>query len=227
MRHKAMPAPSPRTRVKRTPGKAAYDPATIAAILDAQPVVHVGYTLADGPYVTPTLGWRVDDTVFWHGSSASRFLRAVDGAAACLTATITDAFVLARSGFEHSVSYRSVMVLGTARLIRDPAEKTAALRAFFDRQWPGRWDALRPMTPQELKATAVLAMPLTEASAKISKGFATEVAGDERWPVWSGLLPMHTATGAPVPDPACAPVPAPDHVTGWAYGQPPQEASAR
>jgi uncharacterized protein len=212
-------APSARTRVKRTPDKARYDASTIHAILDACPVVHVAYVIDGAPFVTPTLAWREGGRIFWHGSAASRMLRAVDGASVCLTATLTDGIVLARSAFEHSVNYRSVMVMGQATVTHDPKAKAAQLEHFVDLHWPGRWAALRPMTAQELKATSVLSMPLDEASAKVSTGMATEVAGDETWPVWSGVIPVTQSTGLPLADPAGLAVALPAHIRRYVFGQ--------
>ncbi len=212
-------APSPRTRVKRTPDKARYDAATIHAILDACPVVHVGYIIDGAPFVTPTLAWRNGDRIFWHGSAASRMLHSLDGAAVCLTATLTDAMVLARSAFEHSANYRSVMVMGHATLTEDPKDKEAQLRRFMELHWPGRWDALRPVTAQEIKATRVLSMPLDEASAKVSTGMATEAAGDETWPVWSGIIPVAQATRAPVQDALGVQAELPGYLSDYVYGQ--------
>jgi uncharacterized protein len=212
-------APSPRSRVKRTPEKARYDAATLHAILDACPVVHVGYVIDGAPFVTPTLAWRVADRIYWHGAAASRMLRSLDGAAVCLTATLTDALVLARSAFEHSANYRSVMVMGHATLTTDPKAKAAQLERFVELHWPGRWAALRPMTVQELKATSVLSMPLDEASAKVSTGMASEAKGDETWPVWSGIIPLTQTTGAPLADPAARPADMPAHVRDYVFGR--------
>lgn len=212
-------APSPRTRIRRTPEKARYDRVTVHAILDASPVVHVGYVIDGAPFVTPTLAWRDGDRLFWHGSAASRMLRATDRAAVCVTATLTDGIVLARSAFEHSVNYRSVMVMGQAEVTRDPVAKAAQLQRLVDLHWPGRWDALRPMTAQELKATSVLSMSLNEASAKVSTGMASEGAGDETWPVWSGVIPVMQVTGVPLADPAGTPAALPDHIRSYIFGQ--------
>ena len=193
-------APSNRTRLRRLYDKAAYDPATIAAILDAQPLAHVGHLVDGAPTVTPTLQWRDGDRVYWHGSSASRMIRAAMGQPVCLTVTLLDALVLARSGLEHSVNFRSVMVFGTAELIRDAAAKTRHLQRMFDQMLPGRWPQLRPMTAQELKATAVLSLPLTEASAKIGTGMPTDPPEDQSWPVWAGIIPISQGLGLPKAD---------------------------
>ena len=169
--------PTDRTRVRRLPERGAYDRATIDAILDAMPVAHVGYSIDGQPFVTPTLQWREGDHVYWHGSAASRMLRVIDGAPVCLTVTLIDGMVLARSAFNHSMNYRSVMLLGKAHAVTDPAVKEARLRTFVESQFPGRWDMLRPVTAQELKGTTVLGMPIDECSAKIRSGRAPRRRG--------------------------------------------------
>jgi nitroimidazol reductase NimA-like FMN-containing flavoprotein (pyridoxamine 5'-phosphate oxidase superfamily) len=189
------------------PKRGAYDRPTIDAILDEALVAHLGFTGDDSqPYVLPTLHARVGDEVWVHGSSASRTLRALgDGASACLTVTLIDGLVFARSIFNHSVNYRSVMVLGNARAVTDPEEKRAALAAFAERIAPGRWaDARRP-TAQELKATSILALPLDEASAKVRTGPPVDGDADHALDVWAGVVPVRLFRGAPVPDPALRP----------------------
>jgi len=210
--------PTPRTHARRLHEKAAYDRATIDAILDAMPVAHVGYVLDGAPVVTPTLQWRTGDRIYWHGSSASRMQKKATDAAVCVTVTLTDGMVLARSGLEHSVNYRCVMVFGTAVELSGVLAKTAALKAMMDQMFPGRWDALRPMTPQEIKATRILSLPLTEASAKISKGMPTDPPEDLAWPVWAGVLPILSVMGAPQPAPGIA-QPVPDHAARYRFGQ--------
>ncbi len=190
-------APSDRSRVRRTPDKAAYDKTTIHAILDAAPVAHVGYILNGAPFVTPTLQWREGDHVYWHGSAASRMLKAVNGADVCLTVTLTDGLVLARSAFEHSINYRSAMLFGQARLVTDPAEKAARLQTMVDQMFPGRWPLLRPMTDQEMKATTLLTMPIDEVSAKVATGMPEDEPEDRTWPVWAGIVPLITKLGIP------------------------------
>ena len=212
-------APSARSRVRRLHDKAAYDRASIDTILDAMPIAHVGYVLDGAPVVTPTLQWRIGDRIYWHGSSASRSLRKSSSAQVCVTVTLTDAMVLARSGLEHSVNYRCVMVFGQAEPVNDPAQKSDALRAMMETMFPGRWDQLRPMTEQELKATAILSLPLTEASAKISTGMPTDPPEDWATPVWAGILPIHLTMGAPEPDPNLAPDTAlPAHAANYRFG---------
>ena len=198
-------APSARTRVRRTPEKAAHDMATIHAILDAGPVAHVGYVVNGAPFVTPTLQWREGDHVFWHGSGASRMLRTVDGAEVCLTVTLTDGLLLARSAFEHSINYRSVMLLGRARLVTDPIAKEAHLKTMVDQMFPGRWPQLRPMTVQEMKATALLTMKIEEASAKVSAWMPEDPPEDRTWAVWAGIIPVITTLGHPEPAPDSVP----------------------
>jgi len=188
-------------RLRRMHERGAYDPATIHAILDAAPLCHVGHIIDGRPVVIPTFHWRDGDTVYWHGSAASRMVRAnAAGEAVCLTATLLDGFVFARSAFHHSANYRSAMVFGIPRKVTDKAEKLASLRGFTERLSPGRWDGLRPVTAQELKATAVLALTISEASAKTRSGPPGDDAEDVTWPIWGGVLPVHLAAGAPIDD---------------------------
>ena len=186
--------------MRRSPKRGTHARAEVHAILDAAPLCHVGYVIDGAPYVTPTIHWREGERLYWHGSAASRFLRQVDATAVCLTCSLMDGYVLARSAFNHSVNYRSAMVFGTARVVEDGAEKTNALRRFTDGLFPGRWEALRPMTTQELKATSVLWMDIDEASAKIRAA----PPGDPEEadvPVWAGVLPMRTTFVAAEPAP--------------------------
>ncbi|NLS15444.1 pyridoxamine 5'-phosphate oxidase family protein [Rhizobium sp. P40RR-XXII] len=189
-----------RTRVRRSPKRGSHAHADVHAILDAAPLCHVGYVVNGAPYVTPTLHWREDDHVYWHGSAASRFLRAAEDMPVCLTCSIMDGYVLARSAFNHSVNYRSAMVFGTARLVDDLEEKTDALRRFVEDLFPGRWDSLRPMTRQEVKATSVLRMKIDEASAKIRNGPPGDM-DEANHPVWAGVLPIESRLLPPQPAP--------------------------
>jgi hypothetical protein len=192
---------SDRVRLRRKPDRGRYDRATIDAILDAALVGHVGWVLDGQPFVTPTAIWRQGDRLYWHGSAASRMVRATKGGAAvCITATILDGLVLARSGLDHSVNYRSVMVLGRAYAVDDEAEMLAALEAFVEHLYPGRWAELRPATPSEIRQTTVLWTDLAEASAKIRADGAHDEPGDETWPAWAGILPVRLVTGTAVPD---------------------------
>jgi uncharacterized protein len=193
---------TPRTRLRRMPKRAVYDRERVHAVLDAGFVCHVGYVIDGQPYVTPTSYWRRDDVLYWHGSSASRMLRHLKGGVpVCVTVTHVDGLVLARSGFHHSVNYRAVMALGTARPVEDAKEKLAALEDFTERLLPGRWPELRPPTAQEIKATTVLWMPLEEVSAKIRTGPPVDDEEDYALPIWAGVVPIDTTIGAPLPDP--------------------------
>ncbi len=194
-------APTDFTRLRRMHERGHYDRDSVNAILDAANHCHVGHIINDRPVVIPTLHWRDGDEVFWHGSSASRMVRANGaGGEVCLTATIMDGYVLARSGYNHSINYRSVMCFGIPRLVNDPQEKMAALKIFVERLFPGRWDGLRPPNDYEIKATSVLAMKLTEASAKVRSAPPGDNPEDTSWPIWAGVLPVATIAGAPEPD---------------------------
>ncbi len=211
--------PSKKTRVKRLHARGHYDAETLHGILDATPICHVGYVFDGAPVVTPTLQWREGDHLYWHGSSASRMLETCDGAEVCVTVTLIDGFVMARSGFHHSCNYRSAMVFGHARKVSDPAEKELRLRNFVEKLYPGRWDMLRPVTPRELKATTMLGLDLTEASAKIRTGPPIDDEEDYALPIWAGVIPVAMQTLPPVPDPRNLPgLAAPDHVTGFRFG---------
>lgn len=188
-----MSAPSDRTRVRREPNRGMYDRETIDAILDEALYCHLGFVVDGQPYVIPTLHARRGDLLYVHGSSASRMLRhAATGAPMCATVTLLDGLVLAKSVFNHSIDYRSVVVLGVARQV-EGEEKTEALRLFTEHVAPGRWDEARQPTATELKATAILALPLDEASAKVRTGPPEDEPEDADLPVWSGVVPVHLA----------------------------------
>jgi nitroimidazol reductase NimA-like FMN-containing flavoprotein (pyridoxamine 5'-phosphate oxidase superfamily) len=194
--------PTERTQVKRLPKRGKYERETVFAILDAGFVCHVGFTVDGQPYVIPTNYGRSGDTIYLHGSAASRMLRTLsEGVPVSVTVTHVDGLVLARSAFHHSVNYRSVVILGTARLVTDPAEKMEALRVFTDHVMKGRWDDVRQPTEQELKATTVLALPLEEVSAKVRTGGPIDDEADYTLPVWAGVLPLEISVKEPVPDP--------------------------
>jgi hypothetical protein len=183
-----------------------YDDDTIAAILDAGVVGHLGFVVDDQPYVVPTLYARAGTVIYLHGSPASRAMRVLGaGAQACLTVTHLDGFVLARSAFHHSVNYRSVVVLGRAVEVTQPAEKMAALEAFMERVTPGRWAEVRPPDARELKATAVLRMDLGEASAKLRTGSPHDDDADLGGSAWAGVVPIRTVAGPPDAAPDLAP----------------------
>jgi uncharacterized protein len=193
--------PTERTQVKRLPRRGHYERETVYQILDSAFVCHVGFNVDGQPYVIPTNYGRSGDTLYLHGSAASRMLKTLStGVPVCVTVTHVDGLVLARSAFHHSVNYRSVVILGTARLVDDPAEKMEALRVFTDHVLKGRWDDVRIPTEQELKATTVLALPLEEVSAKLRTGGPIDDEEDYALPVWAGVLPLQTVAKSPEPD---------------------------
>lgn len=197
---------SPRNRVKRAPERGSYDHATVHAILDSAMLAHVSYVLDGQPFCTPTLIWREGAVLYWHGSSASRMIRHLaTGVQACVVVSHLDGLVLARSGFNHSANYRSAICFGTTELVSDPEEKMAQLLAATDRFYPGRSTSLRAISTQEVKATAVIRMPITEASAKIRAKNVGDDEEDGRHPVWAGVIPVTTVLGAAQPSPALLP----------------------
>ena len=193
--------PSPRATVRRNPRRASYEPGLVEAILDAAPVCHVGIA-ADGPFVLPMFHARIGGRVFLHGASTSRLMRALaEGAPCCLTATLLDGLVLARSAYHHSMNFRSVVVLGRASLVPDGADKDAALAAMVERLVPGRAAQVRPPSEPELRATTVVALPLDEASAKVRTGPPLDDEDDLQLPVWAGVVPLALRAGTPEPAP--------------------------
>src|SRR6266581_5305923 len=210
-------SPSERTRVVREPQRGVYDRESIYKILDEGFVCHVGFSVDTQPYVIPTLFARVDDAIYFHGSAPSRMLRNLsEGIPVCLTVTLTDGFVLARSVCNHSVNYRSVVALGKAAIVTTPAEKLGALHAFTEKILPGRWNDARQPNEKELKATSILRLPLTEASAKIRTGPPLDDATDCALPVWGGVIPLRLTAGTPIRDEKCdASIPAPAYVTQY------------
>jgi uncharacterized protein len=194
-------ATTERSRVRRHPERAHYDRDTVHAILDAALMCHVGYVIDHLPYVTPTLFWRDGERLYWHGSSASRMLRAQrDGIPVCLTVSHIDGLVLGRCAFRHSLNYRAVMVFGTARAIDDEAAKEAHFNGFIERLYPGRSRAMRPISPQELKATMLLSMAIEEVSAKIRDDGPIDLEGDYGADCWAGVIPIAQRLGAPIDD---------------------------
>lgn len=206
-----------RTRVKRLPNRGAYDRETIYAILDEGFICHVGYVMDGQPYVIPTGYARIGDDLYIHGSSASRMLRNLaQGVDVCVTVTLVDGLVLARSAFHHSINYRSVVVLGKAVLVEDAAEKDKALEAFTEHIIPGRWPEIRWPSELELKATSVLKLPIDEASAKIRVGDPKDDEEDYEMDVWAGVLPLATTPGEPIADGRLKEgTPVPEHVSGY------------
>jgi len=196
---------SDRSKVKRLPKRGSQERAEIYAILDSNILCHIAYVIDGQPFVTPTGYWREGDRLYWHGSSASRMLRnQSQGLPVCLTVTHFDGLVLARSGFHHSVNYRSVMAFGRASRIDDPREKEAAVNAYVERVFPGRNCELRPVDAQELKGTTVLSMVIEEASAKVRTGPPVDDEPDYALPVWAGVIPIKQTFGAALPDPRLA-----------------------
>jgi len=193
--------PSERATVRRLPKRAVYDRNQIDAILDAGLICHAGFVVNGQPYVIPSAYVRAGDQIYFHGSAASRMLRTLAaGAEACVTVTLLDGLVLARSAFHHSMNYRSVVILGKARLVEDRAEKWEALRLFTNHVARDRWEEVREPNEQELKATVVLAMPLSEATAKVRRGGPLDDEGDYSFPVWAGVAPVLTRIGPLKPD---------------------------
>jgi nitroimidazol reductase NimA-like FMN-containing flavoprotein (pyridoxamine 5'-phosphate oxidase superfamily) len=205
---------TPRTTLKRLPDRGRFEREAIYAVLDEAWVCHLGITTDHGPVVIPTSYARVGDTLLVHGSPASRLLRsAASGIPVCVTVTLIDGLVLARSTFHHSVNYRSVVVLGTATEITDPVEKAASLEAFVEHIVPGRTADARAATDLEVKGTKVLAVPLAEASLKVRTGPPSDDDEDLALPVWAGVLPLATTAGPLVPDALLDPsVPVPSYL---------------
>jgi hypothetical protein len=196
----ALPA-TDRSRVRRHPERGTFDRATIYAILDEGFVCHVAFAVDAQPYAIPTGYARMGDALYLHGSAASRMVRQLAaGLDVCVTVTLIDGLVLARSAFHHSMNYRSVVVLGRAHLVADRDEKYAAMRAFTNHVVPGRWDEVRAITEPEIKATAILALPIEEGSAKVRTGPPLDDQDDLDWPVWAGVVPLVSAAGDLVPD---------------------------
>lgn len=208
-----------RTRLRRNYDRGRFERETINAILDAMPLCHVGHVVDGKPAVTPTLQWREGGHVYWHGSSASRALRASEDCEVCLTVSLLDGLVLTRSAFHHSANYRSVMIFGRATKVVDPDVKAEKLRNFVEALYPGRWDMLRPMTQKEAKATTVLSLPIGEASAKVRSGGPIDDEADYVLPIWAGVIPIALTTGAPQPDPRNLPgIDMPEHACTVSLG---------
>jgi nitroimidazol reductase NimA-like FMN-containing flavoprotein (pyridoxamine 5'-phosphate oxidase superfamily) len=194
--------PTERTQVRRLPNRGAYDSETIFKILDEGLICHVGFSLDGQPFVIPTGYARVAHTLYIHGSAASRMLRTLaEGVQVCVTVTLLDGLVLARAAFRHSMNYRSVVILGRGTLVEDRAEKIRALEAFTEHIVRGRWNDVRLPTESELKATTVLALPLSEVSAKIRTGPPKDDEEDYNLPIWAGVVPLPIVPSAPIPDP--------------------------
>lgn len=206
-----------RTRLVREANRAVYDREAIYKILDEGFVCHVGFATEGQPYVIPTMYARIGDALYVHGSAASRMLRGLSaGLPVCITVTLMDGLVLARSVFNHSMNYRSVVTLGQAQLIDDPAEKLRALQAFTEKLIPGRWNDARQPNERELKATSILRLPLTEASAKVRTGGVEDDADDCALRVWAGVIPLRLVADAPERDARCDPaIPTPAYAANY------------
>jgi hypothetical protein len=196
--------PTPRTRVVREPQRAVYDRDAVNQILDEALFCHVGFVADGQPFVIPMSFGRDGDVLYIHGSTASRMVRNLDqGAPVCITVTLVDGLVLARSVFNHSMNYRSVVILGTATLVDDPAEKLSALRALSEHILPHRWDDSRQPKEKELKATSVLRIPISEFSAKVRVGPPVDDEEDYSFPTWAGVIPLEMNSGTPIRDERC------------------------
>ncbi|HEY3974298.1 MAG TPA: pyridoxamine 5'-phosphate oxidase family protein [Candidatus Sulfotelmatobacter sp.] len=194
--------PSARTRVVREPHRAIYDREAVYRILDEGFLCHVGFAVDGQPFVIPTSYGRKDASLYIHGSAASRMLRQMkEGAAVCITVTLLDGLVLARSVFNHSMNYRSAVILGKATLVGDPEEKLAALRILSEHILPGRWDDSRQPNQSELKQTSVLRVPIEEFSAKVRVGPPVDDEEDYTFPTWAGVIPLEMKAGEPIGDP--------------------------
>jgi len=199
-------APSVRTRLVREADRAVYDRAAAYRILDEGFICHVGFVIDGQPFVIPTGYGRIGDSLYIHGSAASRMLRRVDeGIAVCVTVTLLDGLVLARSIFNHSMNYRSVVILGTAVAVNDAKEKLEALRLLSEHILPGRWAESRQPNDKELKATLVMRLPIEEFSAKVRQGPPVDDEDDYAFPTWAGVIPLETVAGEPVNDPGLDP----------------------
>ena len=197
-----MTTPTPRTTVKRLADRARYDPVTLYSILDEAPCCHVGFVDGATPFVLPTIHARLGDRLYLHGSRGSRLLSiAASGAEICVAATILDGLVLARSAFHHSMNYRSAVVVGTGRAVDDVDEKLRALEAVTEHVMKGRWADVRKPSSREFNRTAVVAVPIAEASAKVRTGPPSDDDDDYSLDVWAGVVPVSLQPGAPVPDP--------------------------
>lgn len=210
---------TPRTRLGRHSERGLTDRSELYAVLDAGRICHLGVTIGGSPVVLPTAYGRRDATLYLHGSSASRSIRAAVGQEVCVTVTHLDGLVCARSVFNHSMNYRSAVVFATARLVSDPDERLTALRVITEHLVPGRWDAVRPPNRKELAATSVLAVPLDEASVKVRSGPPADEPADVAAGTWAGVIPVTQVFGAAVPDPDVpSGVPAPEHIAALTGG---------
>jgi nitroimidazol reductase NimA-like FMN-containing flavoprotein (pyridoxamine 5'-phosphate oxidase superfamily) len=212
--------PTDRSRVKRLHERGKYDEASVYAVLDAGFIAHIGYVIDGQPYVTPTAYWRRGRHLYWHGSSASRMLRTqAKDIPVCVTVSLLDGLVMARSGFHHSINYRAVMAFGRAHIIEDAAVKEAELDYFIERVSPGRLATLRPVDKQELKGTTLIGMEIEEASAKVRSGPPKDDEEDYALDIWAGVVPIRQVVGALENDPKLkAGIGVPEHMRRFAEG---------
>lgn len=211
------PPPSDRTTVKRLPKRAVYDRDAIHAILDEGLVCHVSFSINGQPNVVPTIYVRIGESIYLHGSPASRMLQILRrGEEVCVAVTIVDGLVLARSAFHHSINYRSVVLYGHGAEVIESERKTEVLMALSEHLIPGRWDMVRGPTADELRRTLVVSMPIDEASAKVRTGPPADDEPDYELPIWAGVLPLHLTAGTPINDPRLPPgIEPPEHATNY------------
>lgn len=216
----AITGPTPRTTLKRRAQRGVHEHEAILAILDEGLVCHMAFVVDGQPFVLPTAYARIGDHLYLHGSPSNRMLRTgKSGLGLCVTVTLVDGLVLARSAFHHSMNYRSVVLLGTATEVVDPGEKRAAFRALVEHVAPGRYATVRPPTDDEITGTLVLRLPISEGSAKIRSGPPIDDEADYGWPVWAGVVPLALGAGAPLPDPRLDPEHAvPAYAAAYARG---------
>ncbi len=190
---------TPLTKLKRGPQRGVFERSSINRILDASPLCHLGHQTSGKNVVIPTIHWRVGDRIYWHGSRISRAIKESERQNVCLTVTLLDGLVLARSAISHSANYRSVMIFGTPDIVDDAVEKTQLLKLMIDGLFPDRWDQLRTMTRKELNATTILSLPISEASAKVRTGGPGDIERDGDFPVWTGVIPVSQTVGGSIP----------------------------
>lgn len=186
---------TPHSKIKRAPKRAVYDRQQIYQIIDQALVAYLGFNMNGQPFVLPTSTWRDENKIYWHGAASGRMTRGLLEQNICISLALLDGLVLARSAFHHSVNYRSVNLFGQPNLVTDPAEKEQQLKNFIEHLFPNRWQELRPMKDNELKATAVMSLTIDEGSAKVRQGGPLDDKEDYQWPTWAGVIPVHTQWG--------------------------------
>lgn len=209
-----------RSQIKRMPQRGNYEQQTVEQILDEGLICYVGFVVEGQPFVIPTSYGRIGDRIYIHGSPASRMLRNLStGIEVCVTVTLLDGLVLARSAFHHSMNYRSVVIFGTATVVKEPEQKLAALKAFTEHIVPGRWAEVRTPTRQEVQGTLILSLPITEASAKVRTGPPMDDEADYNLPVWAGVIPLKLSADTPISDSRLQPeITLPDYVKNYNRG---------